>query len=82
MRTCPECRLVTHFVTPSTVWPASVEAKKRIVDCYKTHLASIDCRNFNMGEGKCPFGASCFYRHAYPDGRIEVSLRHAENWLR
>lgn len=32
--------------------------------------------HFNYGEGQCPFGTSCFYRHAYPDGRLEEpSLR-------
>lgn len=35
-----------------------------------------DCMHFNYGEGQCPFGTSCFYRHAFPDGRLEEpSLR-------
>ncbi|KAK4488626.1 hypothetical protein RD792_004395 [Penstemon davidsonii] len=38
---------------------------------------SIDCRNFDFGNGTCPFGTSCFYKHAYRDGRLEeVALRH------
>lgn len=32
--------------------------------------------HFAYGRGTCPFGSSCFYLHAYPDGTI------AENALR
>jgi hypothetical protein len=34
---------------------------------------TIDCRHFAFGDGTCPFGSSCFYRHAYRDGSLEVS---------
>ena len=27
------------------------------------------CKHFDEGRGQCPFGDSCFYLHAYPDGR-------------
>jgi len=27
------------------------------------------CKHFDQGRGQCPFGDSCFYLHAYPDGR-------------
>jgi len=27
------------------------------------------CKYFNQGNDECPFGDSCFYLHAYPDGR-------------
>ena len=27
------------------------------------------CKHFDQGRGECPFGDSCFYLHAYPDGR-------------
>lgn len=36
-------------------------------------MAEKDCVNFDFGDGKCPFGTSCFYRHAYRDGTLEVS---------
>lgn len=29
------------------------------------------CRYFDEGRGICPFGANCFYKHAFPDGRLE-----------
>ena len=49
-----------------------------VVSGYKAKLGSIDCKWFAFGEGTCPFGTSCFYRHTYPDGRAEdVSLRKA-----
>lgn len=30
-----------------------------------------DCKYFNEGRGECPFGANCFYRHAYKDGTLQ-----------
>ena len=29
-----------------------------------------DCRYFDQGRGECPFNDKCFYKHAYPDGRL------------
>lgn len=29
------------------------------------------CRYFDEGRGTCPFGSNCFYKHAFPDGRLE-----------
>lgn len=75
-RTCPVCRTPTHFVTPSSTWPASTEEKESLVAAYKRKLGTIDCRNFDFGDGNCPFGTSCFYRHVYRDGRKqEPTLR-------
>lgn len=34
---------------------------------------SKPCKYFNEGKGECPFAGSCFYKHAYPDGRIATS---------
>lgn len=33
---------------------------------------SKPCRYFDEGKGECPFAGSCFYKHAYPDGRLAV----------
>lgn len=74
LRTCPICRTSTHFVTPSTVWPASQEEKDSIIEGYKAKLREIDCKYFSHGEGTCPFGTSCLYRHAYADGRLEDAV--------
>ncbi|GAX85425.1 hypothetical protein CEUSTIGMA_g12841.t1 [Chlamydomonas eustigma] len=72
VRTCPLCRVTTHFVVPSTIWPESQEEKDAILAGYKSKLGSIDCRHFAQGSGSCPFGTSCFYRHAYPDGTVDT----------
>lgn len=71
LRTCPICRTPTHLVTPSMVWPSTPEEKEKIIAGYKAKLAEIDCKHFSYGEGSCPFGTSCLYRHAYRNGRLE-----------
>ncbi|EFN60083.1 hypothetical protein CHLNCDRAFT_18295 [Chlorella variabilis] len=71
LRTCPVCRTTSYYIVPSLVWPTSGEEKERILAGYKAKLSLIDCRYFNFGDGTCPFGTSCFYRHAYHDGRLE-----------
>lgn len=40
------------------------------VRSYKAMLGRRPCIHFNFGEGTCPFGSSCFYLHAYPDGTL------------
>ena len=72
VRTCPVCRQASWFVTPSSVWPSNPAERLRIIEAYKTRLKTIDCRHFDFGESRCPFGTSCFYKHAYRDGTLEV----------
>ncbi|KAK9015253.1 hypothetical protein V6N11_006369 [Hibiscus sabdariffa] len=77
LRACPICRKLSYFVIPSVIWYSTPEEKLEIIDSYKAKLRSIDCKHFNFGNGNCPFGTSCFYKHAYRDGRLEeVALRH------
>lgn len=77
VRTCPVCRALSYYVIPSVIWYSNAEEKQEIVDGYKAKLSEIDCRHFNFGNATCPFGTSCFYKHAYRDGtREEVKLRH------
>ncbi|KAG6438460.1 hypothetical protein SASPL_103403 [Salvia splendens] len=72
LRSCPICRKLSYFVIPSVIWYSSKDDKQEIVDSYKSKL-----RHFDYGNGTCPFGTSCFYKHAYRDGRLEeVVLRH------
>ncbi|RWW87022.1 hypothetical protein BHE74_00004172 [Ensete ventricosum] len=79
LRACPICRKLSYFVIPSVIWYSSKEEKQEIVDSYKIRLKSIDCKYFDFGNGTCPFGTSCFYKHAYRDGRLEeVVLRHLD----
>ncbi|KAJ9158555.1 hypothetical protein P3X46_024125 [Hevea brasiliensis] len=77
LRACPICRKLSYFVVPSVIWYSSKEEKQEIIDSYKAKLRSIDCKHFDFGNGNCPFGTSCFYKHAYRDGCLEeVALRH------
>lgn len=77
LRACPICRKLSYFVIPSVIWYSTKEEKQEIIDSYKEKLRSIDCKHFDFGNGTCPFGTSCFYKHAYRDGRLEeVVLRH------
>ncbi|WOL19475.1 hypothetical protein Cni_G28273 [Canna indica] len=79
LRACPMCRKLSYFVIPSVIWYSTKEEKQEIVESYKNKLKSIDCKYFDFGNGTCPFGSSCFYKHAYRDGRLEeVVLRHLD----
>lgn len=79
VRACPICRVPSAFVTPSEVWVDDPTEKKKLIDGYKSALREKPCRHFNQGKGTCPFGSSCFYKHAYPDGRVEeVKLRYCD----
>ncbi|ONK68530.1 uncharacterized protein A4U43_C05F12900 [Asparagus officinalis] len=79
LRACPICRKLSYFVIPSVIWYSTQEEKQEIVNSYKDKLKSIDCKYFDFGNGTCPFGTSCFYKHAYRDGSLEqVALRHLD----
>jgi hypothetical protein len=71
LRSCPLCRQPTHFVVPALSWPDGEADKEAVVAAYKGRLAQTDCAHFARGTGRCPFGTSCFYRHAYADGTLE-----------
>jgi hypothetical protein len=71
LRSCPLCRQPTHFVVPALSWPETEDEKQEVVAAYKARLAATDCSHFAQGTGRCPFGTSCFYRHAYADGTLE-----------
>ncbi|XP_015579407.1 E3 ubiquitin-protein ligase makorin isoform X2 [Ricinus communis] len=68
LRACPICRKLSYFVVPSVIWYSSKEEKQEIVDSYKAKLSSIDCKHFDFGNGNCPFGTSCFYKHTVKRG--------------
>ena len=71
-RKCPLCRELSHFIIPSTTWPRSEEEKSAIIAEYKNRMDRIPCRNFDYGDGHCPFGSSCHYAHVYRDGTRET----------
>ncbi|KAJ3411748.1 hypothetical protein HDV05_001759 [Chytridiales sp. JEL 0842] len=67
---------VTHVIVPSTVWISDPVAKQEAREFYKKKMGDIDCKYFAFGEGSCPFGTSCLYRHMKKDGTMdEARLR-------
>ncbi|KAK7334616.1 hypothetical protein VNO80_26376 [Phaseolus coccineus] len=68
VRTCPVCRKLSYFVIPSGIWYSTKEEKQEIIDNYKANCKLINCKHFNFGNGNCPFGASCFYKHTVKPG--------------
>lgn len=76
VKSCPQCRVVTHFVVPSSVWITDEAEKATLRELYKNNMSTIACRHFNFGDGSCPFGTSCHYAHLNRDGaRQEITLR-------
>ena len=45
------------------MWVPAGPDKQALIAQYRTSLANKDCMHFRFGEGTCPFGTSCFYRH-------------------
>ncbi|KAE9590468.1 hypothetical protein Lal_00023419 [Lupinus albus] len=68
VRTCPVCRKLSYFVIPSDIWYSTNEEKLEIIDNYKANCRLIDCKHFNFGNGSCPFGSICFYKHTVKPG--------------
>lgn len=68
IRSCPECRTQSDFVTPSSYWVESKDEKIKLIDGYKEALSKKPCKYFDQGRGDCPFNDSCFYLHLLPDG--------------
>ncbi|XP_072915400.1 probable E3 ubiquitin-protein ligase makorin-1 [Hemitrygon akajei] len=71
VKSCPECRITSNFVIPSEYWVEDKEEKQKLIKKYKEAMSNKACRYFDQGRGTCPFGVNCFYKHAYPDGRLE-----------
>lgn len=70
IRGCPECRTPSNFVIPSEYFVKD-ELKQALIDNYKTALSQKHCMHFKRGNGECPFGISCFYKHMYDDGTLQ-----------
>ncbi|OWA51584.1 putative E3 ubiquitin-protein ligase makorin-2 [Hypsibius exemplaris] len=69
-RTCPTCRVHSHFVFPAKVWPETKEAKDSFMAEVKEAIAKKPCKSYNQGKGKCNFGNQCWYLHAKEDGTV------------
>ncbi|XP_034529283.1 probable E3 ubiquitin-protein ligase makorin-1 [Notolabrus celidotus] len=71
IKSCPECRITSNFVIPSEYWVEDKDDKQKLIQKYKDGMGTKPCRYFDEGRGTCPFGSNCFYKHAFPDGRLE-----------
>ncbi|XP_022209509.2 probable E3 ubiquitin-protein ligase makorin-1 [Drosophila obscura] len=69
-RGCPVCRIASDFVCPSGFWVDSQQDKDQLFNDYRAALGAKDCKYFKKGEGSCPFGNKCFYRHSLSNGDI------------
>ena len=74
VRSCPICRQISWFVTPSLYWVDEEDEKEKVITKYKNYLNKKPCRNFDQGRGTCPFGTSCFYKHEYENGTLASSI--------
>ncbi|KAI9343634.1 hypothetical protein BDR26DRAFT_858447 [Obelidium mucronatum] len=70
-KACPICRQITHIIIPSSIWIVDPEGKEAALEAYKKRMHRIDCKHYNFGEGTCPFGTSCLYRHVRRDGTVD-----------
>jgi hypothetical protein len=70
VRMCPQCRVVSYLVIPSDVLVHDPVRKLGLLAAYKQRLSGIPCKNFDRGQGSCPFGDSCMYLHALDDGTV------------
>jgi len=78
-RSCPLCRETSGLVIPSSFIPDSKDSKDQVLATYHDRLNHIHCKHFRHGDGECPFGTSCLYRHEYRDGTLQ---RHEAPRLR
>lgn len=46
IRSCPECRICSDFVCPSSIWVDSAKEKEKLISNYKKALAGKDCKYF------------------------------------
>jgi len=85
IRACPECRQTSDYICPSKYWMDTPEEKEKLFESYRANLTKKECKYFNKGQGECPFGNKCFYRHANKDGEdVDVgppqkNIRHNAN---
>ena len=69
-RACPECRQTSDYICPSRYWVETKEEKEQLLTNYKFELKKKECKYFDKGNGECPFGNKCFYRHEDKSGKF------------
>uniref|UniRef100_A0A7S2WI76 RING-type E3 ubiquitin transferase n=1 Tax=Mucochytrium quahogii TaxID=96639 RepID=A0A7S2WI76_9STRA len=71
VRRCPLCREPSYFVIPCDRMVRDPERKKMLIEGYQQGMGTIHCKHFDRGNGTCPFGTSCFYKHVYSNGTVQ-----------
>ncbi|GBG34640.1 E3 ubiquitin-protein ligase makorin-1 [Hondaea fermentalgiana] len=71
VRRCPLCREPSYFVVPCDRMVRDPARKNALIEEYQVRMKKIPCRYFDQGNGTCPFGTSCFYKHVYSNGQEE-----------
>ena len=69
-RACPECRQTSDYICPSRYWVDTKEEKDKLLSNYKVELRKKECKYYDKGDGECPFGNKCFYRHEDKSGKM------------
>lgn len=67
---CNEISYFPDYVYPIRYWIENIEEKDNYITWQKQKMKQIDCRYFRKGKGKCPFGNTCMFLHALPNGQI------------
>lgn len=71
VRACPQCRIHSDFIIPSSVWVEEQSEKDAIIANYQQNMSQKVCKYMANGLPEdCPFGNKCFYKHEMPDGSV------------
>ncbi|GAB0489300.1 hypothetical protein MMPV_000517 [Pyropia vietnamensis] len=69
-KTCPLCRVKSHYVIPSVSFLTGAQ-KAAAATSYREHVAQIPCKYYTA-DGVCPFGVHCFYFHDSKEAEEEL----------
>ena len=62
-RSCPECRVHSDFIIPSSTWVEEQEDKEKLINVYRSGMKTKQCKYMKSGDvNECPFGNKCFYK--------------------
>uniref|UniRef100_A0A914EP92 RING-type E3 ubiquitin transferase n=1 Tax=Acrobeloides nanus TaxID=290746 RepID=A0A914EP92_9BILA len=71
VRSCPECRIHSDYIIPSSLWVEDQDEKNRLTGAYRENMKQKQCKYMKSGQiDDCPFGNKCFYKHQLPDGTL------------
>ncbi|KAK0415898.1 hypothetical protein QR680_012181 [Steinernema hermaphroditum] len=74
IRSCPECRIHSHFVIPTAMWVDEGPEKDKLIKAYLENMSKKICKYFKPSDrDSCKFGNKCFYRHQNADGSLVES---------